>query len=95
MSFLLAVSCLKPQSINNGVFSPEADSYAYGEALTFSCNRGLDLIGESTITCSNDGSFKPSPPQCLCEFHSINRFKKLSVKSQNKYPNSAFVSLSS
>ncbi|XP_060792623.1 sushi, von Willebrand factor type A, EGF and pentraxin domain-containing protein 1-like [Neoarius graeffei] len=59
------VNCQKPSNITNGMFEPEEESYDYGEAVIYSCNRDYSLIGPSVITCSNDGTFQPPPPRCL------------------------------
>ncbi|KAF5889668.1 sushi, von Willebrand factor type A, EGF and pentraxin domain-containing protein 1-like isoform X1, partial [Clarias magur] len=57
--------CLPPPKIQYGVYEPEDETYGYNEAVTYSCSGGKTLIGESTITCSSDGTFQPPPPQCL------------------------------
>ncbi|XP_053338706.1 C4b-binding protein alpha chain-like [Clarias gariepinus] len=59
------VKCLKPPSIANGMFNPVADSYDYANVITYSCKGGLDLIGTSELSCSDDGTFQPPAPQCL------------------------------
>ena len=58
-----------PPDIKDGTFEPVAEFYAYGGDVTYSCKRGLDLIGSSILTCSDEGHFQPDPPQCLREFH--------------------------
>ncbi|KAI5095993.1 sushi, von Willebrand factor type A, EGF and pentraxin domain-containing protein 1 isoform X4 [Silurus meridionalis] len=59
------LKCLPPSRIQSGTFAPEEESYDYGDVVTYSCKRGLDLIGSSEISCSGDGTFKPDPPRCL------------------------------
>ncbi|KAF4078623.1 hypothetical protein AMELA_G00201140 [Ameiurus melas] len=59
-----AVKCSKPPGITDGTFVPVYDSYDYGEEVTYICMGDLDLIGPSVLTCSDDGTFQPSPPQC-------------------------------
>ncbi|KAF4078622.1 hypothetical protein AMELA_G00201130 [Ameiurus melas] len=79
-----ALKCPKPPGITDGTFEPEYDSYDYGEAITYSCNRGLDLIGPSVLTCSGDGTFQPSPPRCLlvsCERPEIPNAVRIEGKS--------------
>ncbi|MCI4387649.1 hypothetical protein PGIGA_G00076710 [Pangasianodon gigas] len=78
------VKCLNPPSITDGQFEPEAESYDYREAVTYSCKRGLDLIGPSEITCSADGTFQPPPPRCLvvsCESPQISNATRIEGKS--------------
>ncbi|KAB5546548.1 hypothetical protein PHYPO_G00073380 [Pangasianodon hypophthalmus] len=58
------VTCLKPPVINNGHFNPLKEKYEYGQTVTYSCEKGFRLQGASTISCTDDGTFQPSP-QCL------------------------------
>ncbi|KAF4078621.1 hypothetical protein AMELA_G00201120 [Ameiurus melas] len=79
-----AVKCPKPPAITDGTFEPEYDSYDYNDGVTYSCNRGLDLIGLSVLTCSADGTFQPSPPRCLlvsCERPEIPNAVRIEGKS--------------
>ncbi|XP_060751066.1 complement decay-accelerating factor-like isoform X3 [Tachysurus vachellii] len=59
-----AVKCKPPPSIQNGNFDPIDEVYNYNQAVTYSCEKDYNLIGESTISCSDKGSFPP-PPRCL------------------------------
>ncbi|XP_034167547.2 C4b-binding protein alpha chain [Pangasianodon hypophthalmus] len=58
------VTCLKPPVINNGHFNPLKEKYEYGQTVTYLCKKGFRLQGASTISCSDEGTFQPSP-QCL------------------------------
>ncbi|XP_060793447.1 complement factor H-like isoform X2 [Neoarius graeffei] len=78
------VKCEKPPTISGGVFEPDLDAYDYGEGVTYHCNRGLDLIGSSVISCSGDGTFQPLPPQCRdvsCERLVIPNSSRIGGKS--------------
>ncbi|XP_053338712.1 C4b-binding protein alpha chain-like [Clarias gariepinus] len=78
------VKCKAPPPIENGTFYPDQEFYGYEEAVTYSCKRGLDLIGPSVITCSSDGSFQPPPPKCLlvtCESPQISNAVRVEGKS--------------
>ncbi|KAF5886922.1 complement component receptor 1-like protein, partial [Clarias magur] len=78
------LKCLKPPSITNGMFSPVADSYDYGNVVTYSCKGGLDLIGPSELLCSDDATFHPPAPRCLfvsCEKPIIPNAIKIEGKS--------------
>ncbi|KAK2825060.1 hypothetical protein Q7C36_018987 [Tachysurus vachellii] len=80
-----AVKCEPPPSIQNGTFDPLDDFYNYGQAVTYSCIRDYNLIGESTIVCSANGTFHPPPPRCLlveCEAPNI----KNAVRVEGKPP---------
>ncbi|KAG7323279.1 hypothetical protein KOW79_012981 [Hemibagrus wyckioides] len=59
-----AVKCKPPPSIQNGMFVPMDEVYDYGHTVTFSCDNDYTLVGESTIACSDNGTF-PHPPLCL------------------------------
>ncbi|XP_067227727.1 complement component receptor 1-like protein [Chanodichthys erythropterus] len=60
------VKCEAPPTIENGQLDEvPRDSYDYSEVVSYKCNRGLSLIGSSTLNCSEDGTFKPDPPKCL------------------------------
>ncbi|XP_072552188.1 C4b-binding protein alpha chain-like isoform X2 [Salminus brasiliensis] len=59
------VTCTAPPAIDNGQFDPLQKLYEYGQTVTYSCTIGFSLDGASTINCSLDGTFYPSPPQCV------------------------------
>ncbi|KAF5895070.1 complement component receptor 1-like protein, partial [Clarias magur] len=78
------VKCEAPPHISNGTFDPEDELYVYGEAVTYSCEGGRDLIGPSVITCSSNGTFQPPPPQCLfvsCDSPQISNAVRIEGKS--------------
>ncbi|KAF3697261.1 Zona pellucida sperm-binding protein 3 receptor Sperm fertilization protein 56 [Channa argus] len=56
--------CSPPHGVVNGTFSPNNDEYNYGDVVLYSCNKDNTLIGSRSITCSEDGTFKPEPPTC-------------------------------
>ncbi|XP_054912829.1 membrane cofactor protein-like isoform X4 [Poeciliopsis prolifica] len=60
-----AVKCSTPADILNGGFDPNKDSYFFGDVVRYSCNKGLVLDGSREITCSDNGNFSPSPPNCV------------------------------
>ncbi|KAL7859361.1 hypothetical protein SRHO_G00145080 [Serrasalmus rhombeus] len=76
-----AVKCLEPPSIVNGELEDVSyELYEYGQAVTYRCKRGFTLIGQATISCSINGTFHPSPPQCLdiaCEKPNIPNGKRV------------------
>ncbi|XP_050953232.1 regulator of complement activation group 2 gene 1 isoform X15 [Labeo rohita] len=60
------VKCPSPPSIENGqLVDVPLDYYDYSQAVSYRCNGGFDIIGHSTIHCSEDGTFKPDPPTCF------------------------------
>ncbi|CAG03880.1 unnamed protein product [Tetraodon nigroviridis] len=58
------VTCDEPSQITDGSFSPVQHSYNYRDVVTYSCG-GLTVSGSQTVTCSEDGTFKPGPPKCI------------------------------
>ncbi|XP_060751028.1 C4b-binding protein-like isoform X5 [Tachysurus vachellii] len=88
-----AVKCQAPPDVTDGTFEPAEEFYAYGDGVTYSCKRGLNLIGSSTIICSDKGHFRPDPPQCLlvtCERPEILNAVRIEGKSP-PYKYSEFV----
>ncbi|KAK2825061.1 hypothetical protein Q7C36_018988 [Tachysurus vachellii] len=78
-----AVKCKPPPSIQNGNFDPIDEVYNYNQAVTYSCEKDYNLIGESTISCSDKGSFPP-PPRCLkisCDAPTIENAVRTGGKS--------------
>ncbi|KAK2885549.1 hypothetical protein QQF64_021056 [Cirrhinus molitorella] len=61
-----SVKCLPPPAIENGqLVDVPLDSYSYLQAVSYRCNEGFDIVGESSLFCSDDGNFKPGPPECF------------------------------
>ncbi|XP_075898061.1 zona pellucida sperm-binding protein 3 receptor-like isoform X4 [Nelusetta ayraudi] len=58
------VTCDAPPAIVDGTQDPVKDVYEYRDVVEYSCNRGLSLIGPSSISCSANEQFNSSPPQC-------------------------------
>ncbi|XP_016117912.1 membrane cofactor protein-like, partial [Sinocyclocheilus grahami] len=78
------VKCSAPPVIENGQLEDEPfESYDYSQAVSYRCNKGLDLIGQSTLHCSEDGTFKPDPPKCFdgCLAPTIPNAKRINGKS--------------
>ncbi|XP_027000357.2 complement component receptor 1-like protein isoform X2 [Tachysurus fulvidraco] len=87
------VKCQPPPDVKDGTFEPVEDQYAYEEGVSYSCKRGLDLIGSSILTCSDKGHFQPNPPQCLlvtCDRPDIPNAVRIEGKSP-PYKYSEFV----
>ncbi|XP_016351397.1 membrane cofactor protein-like isoform X2 [Sinocyclocheilus anshuiensis] len=79
-----SVKCSAPPAIENGQLEDEPlESYDYLEAVSYRCNKGLNLIGQSTLHCSEDGTFKPDPPKCFdgCPTPTIPNAKRIDGKS--------------
>lgn len=61
------VTCDPPAGIPNGLFNPDKDIYNYRDVVQYSCTGDLILNGSKSVTCSEDGTFTPGPPQCTRE----------------------------
>ncbi|KAJ8262625.1 hypothetical protein GJAV_G00168490 [Gymnothorax javanicus] len=57
------VNCGPPPPLEFGLYS-EADFHA-GSYVTYQCNSGFYLLGESKMQCANSGTWKGNPPACL------------------------------
>ncbi|XP_026092583.1 complement receptor type 1 isoform X2 [Carassius auratus] len=79
-----SVKCSAPPAIENGQLQDvPLESYEYLDAVSYRCNGGLTLIGQSTLHCSEDGTFKPDPPKCFdgCPAPKIPNAKRVGGKS--------------
>ncbi|XP_067863579.1 complement receptor type 2-like [Heptranchias perlo] len=57
--------CPTPRNIYNGIIISSAKTvYKNGDQVTYRCNSGFELVGESVIQCKEDGNFFPHPPTC-------------------------------
>ncbi|XP_070824068.1 C4b-binding protein alpha chain-like isoform X2 [Chaetodon trifascialis] len=59
------VTCEPPPTVADGTFSPNKDKYVYGEVVQYSCEKEFTLSGLKSVSCSEDGTFKPAPPTCV------------------------------
>ncbi|XP_051946729.1 complement receptor type 1-like [Xyrauchen texanus] len=61
-----AVKCPPPPVVENGQLEDvPLESYDYLQAVTYTCNRGFTLVGNSALYCSENGTFQPAPPKCV------------------------------
>ncbi|XP_073326194.1 complement receptor type 1-like isoform X2 [Pagrus major] len=58
------LTCKSPSMLAKGIFSPVKEVYKYGDVVQYSCQRGFKLSGSESVSCSDDGTFKPDPPTC-------------------------------
>ena len=62
------VTCSDPRTsqiyINRGMSSREV--FAMSSKLSFSCEDGLELVGEASLTCQPDGKWSSPAPICKC-----------------------------
>ncbi|XP_071397042.1 membrane cofactor protein-like isoform X4 [Centroberyx affinis] len=61
-----AVVCDPPPEVGNAEKPrPLKDSYLYGDVIRYTCQGDYTLNGSSSISCSDNGKFKPDPPTCI------------------------------
>ncbi|XP_056413935.1 C4b-binding protein alpha chain-like isoform X2 [Hyla sarda] len=60
----IAVSCPSPTDIVLGHYYPKKADYAYLDSVTYKCMRNLALIGEQTISCTEEGIWSSNAPEC-------------------------------
>uniref|UniRef100_A0A8D0KUX0 Sushi domain-containing protein n=1 Tax=Strix occidentalis caurina TaxID=311401 RepID=A0A8D0KUX0_STROC len=62
------IPCLAPPVIENGQLTDGNRDFVFGMAVTYSCNKGFSLIGDSTIHCAADdnlnGMWSGPAPEC-------------------------------
>ncbi|XP_073679534.1 complement receptor type 2-like isoform X2 [Garra rufa] len=78
------VKCSPPLPIENGqLVDVPLESYDYLQAVSYRCNPGLNLIGQSTLHCSENGNFQPDPPKCVggCPTPNILNAKRIGGRS--------------
>ncbi|KAM4702398.1 complement decay-accelerating factor-like isoform 2-T2 [Discoglossus pictus] len=76
-----AVVCTPPVAIANGRFQPEKEEYHYQDAVTFTCNNNLALVGQGNVFCRDDGTWSSESPTCIvveCEEPRVANAERLS-----------------
>ncbi|AGY30684.1 ORF4 [Retroperitoneal fibromatosis-associated herpesvirus] len=65
--------CIPPK-FPNGTFAPQNEHYEYNDAITFTCNKGLTLIGKHTTSCGSNEWTDPIPTceRTGCKFPHIS-----------------------
>ncbi|XP_046760076.1 complement component 4 binding protein, GPI-anchored isoform X1 [Gallus gallus] len=78
------IPCQPPPPIENGTLSSVHGEYTFGVAVTYSCKKGLSLIGNATIHCTMDdnlnGIWSGPAPECKdvrCEKPEVENAKNL------------------
>lgn len=62
------IYCPDPLNIDNGEIRGESDSYVYRQSVTYVCNKGFILVGNSSIYCTvnqDQGEWSDPPPKCI------------------------------
>uniref|UniRef100_A0A8C8S7G1 Complement component 4 binding protein alpha n=1 Tax=Pelusios castaneus TaxID=367368 RepID=A0A8C8S7G1_9SAUR len=57
------IVCPRPH-IENGRHETAREKYRFRESITLKCNRGYNLEGHNTSTCTENGSWQPPLPAC-------------------------------
>ncbi|XP_034021727.1 complement decay-accelerating factor isoform X2 [Thalassophryne amazonica] len=61
----LVETCDKPGEVTNGRTSWDSlNDPQYGDVIEYSCNKGYNLTGNSSVMCSENGQYEPQPPEC-------------------------------
>ncbi|XP_038675755.1 C4b-binding protein alpha chain-like isoform X2 [Scyliorhinus canicula] len=59
------VQCARPKNPDNGrIISGLQPQYSYMDAITYKCDEHFEMVGESTIKCTENNTFVPPPPTC-------------------------------
>ncbi|XP_058395712.1 complement decay-accelerating factor isoform X2 [Diceros bicornis minor] len=62
-----AIACPKPPEIDSGTILEPRATYVYRESVTYKCEKGFTLVGESSIYCTvkdDQGEWSGPPPEC-------------------------------
>ncbi|XP_016159655.1 PREDICTED: complement decay-accelerating factor isoform X2 [Ficedula albicollis] len=60
-----ALSCPPPPAIPRGQHSANSSGqFALGSVTRYSCEAGLELVGEATLRCGDNGTWSGAPPAC-------------------------------
>ena len=59
-----ATECYDPGTIENGVSQGNAPFMCHSR-VTFSCNEGFLMSGESSMTCTENGLWNAEKPKCI------------------------------
>ncbi|XP_022102301.1 sushi, von Willebrand factor type A, EGF and pentraxin domain-containing protein 1-like isoform X2 [Acanthaster planci] len=57
-------TCALPPLPTRGLTTPFRDSYQPGDDIFFSCYTGYRIVGATSATCQNDGTWSDSVPTC-------------------------------
>ncbi|XP_070287020.1 sushi, von Willebrand factor type A, EGF and pentraxin domain-containing protein 1 [Myotis yumanensis] len=57
------ISCGLPPSLENGFYS--AEDFHAGSTVTYQCNNGYYLLGDSRMFCTDNGSWNGISPSCI------------------------------
>ncbi|XP_067913341.1 zona pellucida sperm-binding protein 3 receptor-like isoform X2 [Heterodontus francisci] len=59
------VECHRPDLPANGqIEAGFGPTYRYQETISYVCNEGFEMVGESVIECKENNIFVPAPPTC-------------------------------
>ncbi|KAJ7408534.1 hypothetical protein BTVI_59212 [Pitangus sulphuratus] len=61
--FCAGISCGVPPTLENGFYS--AEDFFAGSTVTYHCNSGYYLLGDSRMLCLDNGSWNSISPSCL------------------------------
>lgn len=61
------ISCGVPPPLENGFYS--AEDFHAGSTVTYQCNNGYYLLGDSRMFCTDNGSWNGISPSCLGEIN--------------------------
>ncbi|KAG2466627.1 SVEP1 protein, partial [Polypterus senegalus] len=61
--FCAGVNCGPPPSLKNGSY--KAEGFHTGSMVTYQCNRGFYLLGDSRAVCGDNGIWNSNTPSCL------------------------------
>ena len=77
--FLLVVRCPELSSPNNGTISSNRTEFRTN--VCFTCSEGYDLIGDTCLNCTSNGTWSNSKPHCSGTLQELVLYSLLSLTS--------------
>ena len=59
------IECQRPVQPHYNLTNLQQDVYLSGRNVTITCVEGYVLVGNATVTCSRQGTWKPQLPHCM------------------------------
>ena len=66
------VLCKEPRQIKNGRQNTINETYSAGQVVFYQCLPGFEIEGETSLTCTGNGTWSNDPPQCKREYFTVN-----------------------
>lgn len=77
---MAGVTCSNPGPLAGGIVRPNRQSYEVGQTITYVCDVGYKIKGQSSSICKDDGEWTNPLPDCISmEGHKAKYIQPLTV----------------